>query len=313
MTAVNIIVENLHIHRGHIFDGEIKKFPMDFQVRELHCPSIKFPEVQAYEKFTQKDQNDEQRCPDDVCHDDIKCGYGVEYLEEIVGPEVIMMISDANNCFDSKLQSIRKGDSHLKIPSSNRVAVLLPNHMSKIQRGLLHSTIKETFPFLVTATMSAADCRVQLTHPSLYTSCDESVSLGDGINMDFPQESDSRNLIVDSDSQVRMVGTANAIKSIPEMAIDTMNVAGIWISADHSLIELAETAIPLSDIGSIYAFKSRGPHHRDAKDGVRVGYGLSRDERTKVYRIITSNCLSLDSKTANDCSAKRRKDRKSVV
>ena len=121
MTAVNIIVENLHIHRGHIFDGEIKKFPMDFQVRELHSPSTKFPEVQAYEKFTQKDQNDEQRCPDDVCHDDIKCGYGVEYLEEIVGPEVVMMISDANNCFDSKLQSIRKGDSHLKIPSSNQI------------------------------------------------------------------------------------------------------------------------------------------------------------------------------------------------
>ena len=307
MTAVNIIVENLHIHKGLMLDGEIKKYPMDFHVRELHSHSIKIPAGQVNYKFTHKDQNDKQRCADDICHDDIESGHGVNYLEEIIGPEVVLMISDANDGFKSKLQSIRKGEMLMKIPSPNRVAALLPDSMSKIQRGLLHSIIKDLFPFLVTATMSAADCREQFTHPSLYTPCNESIYSDDGINVDIPQETDNINLIDDGDAQIRVVDGATAIRNIPEIAIDTTNVNGIWISADHSLIELAETAITLPDIGSVYAFKGRGPHHKDAKEGVRVGLGLSRDERTKVYRIITSNCMSLDSKTANDCSVKRRK------
>ena len=307
MTSVNVIVENLHVHNGLMLEGEIKKFPLDFEVRELHSQFTTISADRVHNLSSINSQNDNHEWADNVLPNDVECRDRISYLEGVIEPGVVMTISDINSGYRNVLQSIRNGELRLNVPSPNKVAVLLPSNMSKIQRGIFHSSIRELFPFLLTASMSASDCREQFPHSGPYSRVTDSVSFDAETNLKISEEVDNCYISADSNEQISTADRSRVVRKTIEMAVCTLNVSGLWISADHSLIELAETTISLADISSVYAFKSRGPHHKKAIDGIRVGFGLSRDERTKVYRIITSNCLSIDSKTAEDRSLKRHK------
>lgn len=59
------------------------------------------------------------------------------------------------------------------------------------------------------------------------------------------------------------------------------------------------TGLPKGDVESLYSFLKAGPSHAAARQGIRIGHGLGREERTDVYRKITNSFRSFDSKTVD--------------
>ena len=231
-------------------------------------------------------------------------------------------MSTANSAYERTLVSIRNGQSPPNPPAdrvADRVAVLLPSNFSKKDRGFFHSAVKESFPFLITASMNPKEFSEQnrlfseqfkefsdlpYALSNTCTDVDTGTEVAD-VEIPEPEVTEGiperilQNIPESIPKNIPESILQNIPNNISESSTHSENVIGIWVYADYSLFELAHTAMSIADISLLYAFKGRGPHHSGAREGVRIGLGLSRDERTKVYRIITSKCASLDSKTGD--------------
>ena len=298
MSTVNVDVDgcSLFFGPGLILEGEIKRIAQDFRVRELYFEPIDSQNVQSSCKANNNDGY--------VDHGDgVTILHGMDYLIKVISPEVIRMIDEVSRRHSEMLLAARESKKAIKLNDRRRVAVQLPMKMSKKERGIFHVAVKDAFSYILTAAMSIEECIQEFT---LCAGADEKKNLlkeGNGL-LDGKNEAASEHMDVisaGSSEEEPYSDDANRNEGI------TQEMAGIWVSADTSLIELAVTAMTMEDINTLYAFKINGPHHKDARSGIKVCLGLSREERTNVYRIITSNCLSLDSKTAEDRNNKQNK------
>jgi tRNA pseudouridine synthase D (TruD) len=288
MSSVNIINEDYFLTSGLKLEGEIKQSCHDFEVREVHFE----PRMNsAHTKSKLKPSND--------FLDGNKDGSEVINLEDTIGSAAIARIANISEDYRNTLQSIHDGNEILRSAMVPTVAVLLRSDMSKRQRGFVHEAIKESHPFLKTAAMTAEECLKQSHSYPLSKAYKEDIHVHD-----HGEEGLESIGIEDESDEVGPVGRDMCVQE------NEKGAAGIWVTADESLLGLASTALSLQDLTALYAFKVRGPHHPDASAGVLVGLGLSRDERTRVYRIVTSSCLSLDSKTVEDRGNKKQKIRK---
>jgi tRNA pseudouridine synthase D (TruD) len=288
MGSVNIIKDDYFLTCGLKLEGEIKQSCHDFEVREVH-----------FEPRMNSAQTKSKLKPSNGFLDGNEDDSEVINLEEIIGSVVIARIANISAEYRNTLQSIHDGNEILRSAMMPTVAVLLRRDMSKRQRGLVHEAIKESHPFLKTAAMTADECLKHSQSYRLSKAYEE-----DTHTYDHDEEGLESIEIEEGSDEVSPNGRDVCVQEKEKEAV------GIWVSADESLLELASTALSLQDLTALYAFKVRGPHHPDAGAGVLVGLGLSRDERTKVYRIVTSKCLSLDSKTVEDRTNKKQKTRK---
>ena len=311
MSAVNVIMGNLS--KSHIskLTGEIKKFAHDFEVRELHSqgsdqPKMPISKSNNLDSVSAKVISD---CNAEDVEQETTFSCGIDYLKHVIGREVYEQIFKISTDYQISLNSVQEeggGSSSAEL----RLAVQLPSKMSKKQRGFFHLTMRESFPCLRTVAMTADECSQQfseLNHAE-HANSHESGEVG-CTNDNEPMEE----IIDDHDGEIGDLSAAddeltavNLNSSGHQNDSDKM-LSGIWVSADKCFVELAKTTLSMTDIMSLYAFKAMGPQHVNAAAGVRIGLGLSRDDRTKVYRIVTSKCLSLDSKTIEDRNNKKKK------
>ena len=314
MSAVNVIIGDHS--KSHIpkLNGEIKRLAHDFEVRELHSQENDQPKVPT-SKSTNLDSGKAEvfsECIEEDVELEKTFSSGVDYLNHVISCDVYLQISRISTDYQLSLISVQEGDGGSSCVES-RLAVQLPSKMSKKQRGFFHITLRATFPCLRTVAMSADECSQhfsRITH-SEHANSNESGNGEDsmGTNNDEPMEE----LIDDQNGEMGVLDmvddeiiTVNLSSSgCRNDSVETLS--GIWVSADKCFAELAKTTLSAVDILSLYVFKANGPLHANASAGVRIGLGLSRDDRTKVYRIVTSKCLSLDSKTIEDRNNKKKK------
>lgn len=298
MSFVNIIREDYFLRCGPKLLGEIKKSCHDFEVREIHSeprrPVSCMKPSNCLHLNESEAKSESQSSSVNGTLVEEESGSEVMDLESIIGSAAIGHIANVSANYRDTLHSIHDGHEVLQSAFIPKVAVLLRREMSKRQRGFVHDAIKESFPFLKTAAMSAEECIHQLR--SSHLSKSHEVTLQSAC---FSEEVLESVEIEDDNDEVT-----------PDEKWVQRGVSGVWVSADESLLELASTTLSLHDIAAIYAFKVRGPHHPNASTGVLVGLGLSRDERTRVYRVVTSKCLSLDSKTIEDRKHKKHGHKK---
>ena len=303
MSSVNVDINGCNHFFGHgqSLEGEIKRHAKDFEVREVHTESI---DSQKGQPSCNARNND--GCVDHMELDpgDVTSIHGIEYVKTVITAEMMDKISDISSRYKEMLLAARENKKAIKITDKSRVAVQLPMKMSKKERGMFHIAIKDSFPYILTAVMSTLEGKHEF---ALCVGANEKKEEGSGEELskegygplDGENEAASEHLCMSDEEH----SSDDAVRS--EDVIQDM--AGIWVSADASLFELAGTSMTFDDISALYAFKINGPHHRDARNGIKVGRGMSREERTNVYRIVTSNCLSLDSKTAEDRNNKKNK------
>lgn len=293
MSSVNIIKDDYFLTCGLKLEGEIKQSCHDFEVREVH---YELRENSPHTKSKSQPSNDTLEGKGN----DLE----VINLEDTIGSVAIARIANISADYRNTLQSIQDGSEILRSAMMPIVAVLFRSDMNKRQRGLLHEAIKESYPFLKTTAMTAEECLKQSQSYHLSKAYEDDIH-----THDHSEEGIERSGIEDESDELAHDDRVGCVQEEEEEKEHEKEAAGIWVSADESLLGLASTALSLQDITALYAFKVRGPHHPDAGTGVLVGLGLSRDERTRVYRIVTSKCLSLDSKTVEDRKNKKQKIR----
>lgn len=246
MSIVNIIEDDLFVSSGQKLNGTLKRFAKDFRVTELH------------EKINDLGRNGiaveavndglivkEKKSDGLVGLDTLEGDY---LIEEIVGATNLKLISDANSECQRILVSVQNGGKSSEIES---VSLLLPRGMSKLRRGLLHKTIKEGYPFLMTATLTSEEC----------------------LKIDSDDDNEDHN---DKDERIEDYADDNrhstnvtedilhSIESASGAPLSPSALTGIKISADWSLLELCHTSLSMVDITAVYAYKGLGPYHKEA-------------------------------------------------
>ena len=71
------------------------------------------------------------------------------------------------------------------------------------------------------------------------------------------------------------------------------------VTPDKSLLPLLNAGFVPTDLVKLYRFIGNGPSHQDAKHGLMIGEGLSKEQRTAVYRLLSSLCPRMDAKTVD--------------
>jgi tRNA(Glu) U13 pseudouridine synthase TruD len=299
---VNVDINGCNHFFGHgqSLEGEIKRHAQDFEVREVHFESTDSQKGQPSCNAKNSDG-----CVDPMELDpagDVTAVHGMEYVKTVITAEMIDKISDISSRYYEMLLAARENKKAIKFTDRRRVAVQIPMKMSKKERGMFHIAIKDSFPYILTAAMSTLECKQE------FALCDGA----DGNEKEFSSKELSKegNGPLDAENEAAsehmdMIEEEHSADYALRNEGIIEDMAGIWVSADASLYELAGTALTMDDITALYAFKIKGPHHKDAKNGIKIGLGLSREDRTSVYKIVTSNCLSLDSKTAEDRNNKK--------
>jgi hypothetical protein len=261
---------------GLKLNGELKRIAQDFRVTELHeiiadsCKNT-IPIKAVATGLKVKDEKS-----------DIFEGLeGDSLIKEIVGAANLKLIFDTNYECQRTLELMVKSDTARLGKSSeiDSIYLLLPRGTSKLHRGLLHRSIKESYPFLMTSILTAEEC-LQID------------------NKDNDNNDNDNNEVTIEDyegTHDNTIVTEDILDGKESLSPNDLSAAntGIKVSPDWSLVELCQTSLSMVDITAIYAYKNCGSHHKDAGNGVKIGVGLTRDQRTLVYKIITSKYLSL--------------------
>ena len=71
----------------------------------------------------------------------------------------------------------------------------------------------------------------------------------------------------------------------------------IDVKVDESFYPLISYGLSLDDLRKLYQFRNFGPSHTEAHKGILIGKGIDKENRTKIYQLITKCCKSFDSKT----------------
>ena len=304
MSSVNVDINGCYHFFGHgqSLEGEIKRHAQDFEVREVHIESIDSQKGQPSCNARNSDGSVDHM---ELDPGDVTALHGMEYVKTVVTAQLIEKISHISSRYYEMLLVARENKKAIKFTDRRRVAVEMPMKMSKKERGMFHIAIKDSFPYILTAAMSTLECKQEFAL-CVDADADEKKEVSS------KELSKEGNVLLDGENEAASehLGTSEEehySDDTPRNEGVIGGMAGIWVSADASLYELATTAMTMDDITALYAFKINGPHHKDAKNGIKIGLGLSREDRTNVYKIVTSNCLSLDSKTAEDRNNKKNK------
>eukprot|EP00596_Hydrurales_sp_CCMP1899_P011228 CAMPEP_0119046924 /NCGR_PEP_ID=MMETSP1177-20130426/49817_1 /TAXON_ID=2985 /ORGANISM="Ochromonas sp, Strain CCMP1899" /LENGTH=146 /DNA_ID=CAMNT_0007020735 /DNA_START=109 /DNA_END=546 /DNA_ORIENTATION=- len=146
MSLVNID-DNLFVSCGLKLKGELKKTAQDFRVTELHdIITDNNRNANAIKTVTTEPKVKEEK---------VNIWDGLEgdsLIKEIVGAANLKLISDTNHECQRMLVSVQNGGKSSELES---IYLLLPRGISKLHRGLLHMSIKENYPFLMTSSMTS--------------------------------------------------------------------------------------------------------------------------------------------------------------
>jgi hypothetical protein len=106
-----------------------------------------------------------------------------------------------------------------------------------------------------------------------------------------------------SDKEHRMSLYTYLKLNFPFIAAANAEIDGnriIRVFENRSLLPLEALGISRDALAQIYIFLSLGPLHYNASSGINIGEGLSREQRTAVYKLFSSLCPQLDANTV-DC------------
>jgi hypothetical protein len=247
MSLVNID-DNLFVSCGLKLKGELKRTAQDFRVTELHdiiadnnTNAITIKPVSTGLKVKEEKSDSWDGL------------VGDPLIKEIVGAANLKLISDTNHECQRALESVQSGGKCSELES---IYLLLPRGTSKLHRGLLHTIIKEGYPFLMTASMTSEEC-LQVENSDDNNINDNEVTVEE-------YEENHHSTAVTGELLDSFESSLVSAESSSSSDLSSVALAGIRVSPDWSLIELCHTSLSMADITAIYAYKNCGSYHKDA-------------------------------------------------